>query len=185
MSEPTPCPHCGRPMLPGPILACHTPGCPNNLGSALGEQSLIADLRAERDDALRVNAEQGERLRTAQARVAELERLLATTGTLRERQSRLAEIAKVLGFNRVNEAFWETHDEEYPLEDVYASSENGDVGEVVEVNLGLFLGVSVHTTCRWSDGCGGDEGGDVEYACFDTHEEAEAWVAERTKGESR
>ena len=73
MSEPTPCPHCGRPMLPGPILACHTPGCPNNLGSALGEQSLIADLRAERDAALRVNAEQGERLRTAQARVKKLE----------------------------------------------------------------------------------------------------------------
>ena len=131
----------------------------------------------------RTRADAAEHERDAlKARVAELERLLATTGTLRERQSRLAEIAKVLGFNRVNEAFWETHDEEYPLEDVYASSENGDVGEVVEVNLGLFLGVSVHTTCRWSDGCGGDEGGDVEYACFDTHEEAEAWAAERAKG---
>jgi len=33
----------------------------------------IADLRTERDEALRVNAEQGERLRTAQARVAALE----------------------------------------------------------------------------------------------------------------
>ena len=73
MSEPTPCPHCGKRL--GPFL--HQVRCAtcsewvdaDHLITEMRRQ--LAEVERERDEALRVNAEQGERLRTALRNIAD------------------------------------------------------------------------------------------------------------------
>lgn len=112
--------------------------------------------------------------------LAEYQCLLSPAGTKRERQDRLIEIARRMGFGRAKEALWDADALEYPLEDVQQMVDDYGVGAAYEIQLGLFLGADLYVAGRWSD----DRG--VEYGTFDGREEAEAWAkaleAETTKG---
>ena len=108
---------------------------------------------------------------------------LVAPGTAFERQARLVEIARRMGFKIAREAYWDEAYPEAPMDNIDEGAENGGVGEVYPVEIGIFLGGMVYTVCRWADGCGGDEGGEIEYGHFDTPEEAEAWAANDKKVE--
>ena len=134
-------------------------------------------------DALKNGCADATEQHEALAEINRLGALLSPEGTRLERQSRLVEIAKWMGFEKASEAWWDDGAAEYPLQDIYEAVENGGVDDITQVNLGLFLhGDHIYTTCCWSDGCGG---GEVEYGHFDTREEAVAWAANDKKAEDK
>jgi len=105
-----------------------------------------------------------------------------TDMTKLKKQALLVGIAREMGFEDAEEAWWCNN---FPVSDINDVAESGGVGEVYGVDIGIFLLATVYTVSRWSDGCCGSEGGEVEYGHFDTAGEAKAWASVKRIMEER
>ena len=93
-------------------------------------------------------------------------------GSLLDRQDRLVREARRLGFHAALAGYWDECCPESPIESA-TEAHGGMPGDLTTVNLGVFLGASVHVAAR--AGADPDED-DVVTRVFDDEAAARAWM---------